>query len=56
MAVIFQIVADFQDRRVLEQWLQHRDGIIEPDLVIGGRRRIKRSPLPVRLDDGPDMA
>ena len=57
MAVIFQIVADFQDRRVLEQRLQHRDGIIESDLVIGGRRRIKREPpLPVRLDNGAAMA
>ena len=57
MAVIFQIVADLQDRRVLEQGLQHRDGIIEPDLVIDCRWRIKReTTLPVRLDNGPAMA
>ena len=56
MAVIFQIVTNFQDRRVLEQRFQHRDGIIEPDLVIGCRRRIKReTPLPIRLDDGAAM-
>ena len=57
MAVIFQIVADLQDRRVLEQRFQHRDGIIEPDLVIASRRRIKREPpLPVRLNNGAAMA
>ena len=49
VAVIFQIVPDFQHRLILEQWFQHGDGIIESDLLGDRRLRIKSKPsLPVR--------